>query len=83
MRFIRFLLFNILMFSSALAAVNLNFADKLTLESVKGIGPKKAEAIIQYRKEHGPFKTVEELDNVKGFGPKTVAKVKKDFTVGK
>lgn len=55
------------------APVNINTADAQTLSaSLKGIGQKKAEAIIQYRKEQGGFKSVEELASVTGIGPKTL-----------
>jgi len=48
---------------------------------LKGIGPKKAWAIVQYRKQHGLFKTVDELQKVKGIGPKTIAKNRKKLMV--
>lgn len=76
------LFFIIMMFSfNALAApVNINTADAKTIsESLDGIGMKKAEAIVSYRKEKGPFKTSDELSNVKGIGEKTVAKNKGDI----
>ena len=60
----------------AMAAVNLNTATKEELQSVKGIGPKKADAIIEYRKKNGLFKTVDDLKYVAGFGSKSVAKVR-------
>jgi len=64
--------------------VNINTADATTLASaIKGVGEKKAQAIIQYRKEHGPFKSVDELASVPGIGEKTVAKNRSNLTVGK
>ena len=67
--------------SMALAAVNLNTATKEELDGVKGVGPVKAQAIIDYRKKNGPFKSVDDLKNVKGFGDKTVAKMRSELTV--
>ncbi|GAB7562449.1 hypothetical protein LG202_04880 [Methylobacillus methanolivorans] len=68
---------------SAMAAVDLNTASVTELESVKGIGPAKAQAIVDYRKSHGGFKTVDELDNVKGFGKKSVDNLRSELSVGK
>ncbi|MFZ2968048.1 MAG: helix-hairpin-helix domain-containing protein [Sulfuricurvum sp.] len=64
------------MVSLSMAAVNINTATLAQLETLSGIGPTKAQAILQYRKEHGSFKSVNELDNVKGIGMKTVQKIK-------
>ena len=62
--------------------ININTADKETLMSViKGVGEKKAEAIIIYRKENGEFKTVDELANVKGIGQGIVEKHKEQLAV--
>ena len=53
--------------------VNINTADKDTLMSaIKGVGEKRAEAIIAYRKQNGPFKSIEELVEVRGIGASTV-----------
>ena len=49
-------------------AININKADLLSLTQLKGVGEKKAQAIIAYRDEHGPFQSVEELAEVKGIG---------------
>ncbi|KRE88408.1 competence protein ComEA [Frateuria sp. Soil773] len=59
----------------ALAAtpVNVNKADAATIaEALDGIGQSKAEAIVAYRDAHGPFKSVEELAQVKGIGQATL-----------
>lgn len=66
---------------NALAApVNINTADAQTIsESLKGIGQKKAEAIVQYRQEKGNFKSVDDLASVSGIGPKTVEINKADI----
>jgi competence protein ComEA len=49
---------------------------------VNGIGPKKAQAIVEYRKKHGPFKSVDELENVKGLGKASIDKMRSELTVG-
>lgn len=71
-----------LMVSSAFAAVNINTATQSELEAVKGLGPAKAQAIISYREAHGSFKSLDELDNVKGFGSASVEKLKGELSVG-
>jgi len=65
----------------AFAAVNLNTASQSELESVKGIGPAKAKAIIDYRTKNGNFKTVDDLKEIKGFGDKSLAKLRGELTV--
>lgn len=65
---------------NAFAAVNLNTATQAELESIKGIGPVKAKAIIDYRAKT-PFKSVDDLDNVKGFGKKSVDKFRNEVSV--
>ena len=52
------------------AIVNLNTATAEELEQVKGIGPKLAEKIIEYRKTNGPFKRAEDIVKVQGIGTK-------------
>ena len=60
--------------------VNVNTADAKTLsESLKGIGQKKAEEIVQYRTDNGQFEALNDLINVKGIGDKTIEKNKGDI----
>jgi competence protein ComEA len=64
------------------AAVNINTATQSELEAVKGLGPAKAQAIIQHREANGNFKSLDELDNVKGFGKASIDKMKGELSVG-
>jgi len=65
----------------ALAAVNINTATEQELQTLPGVGPAKAKAIIDYRTTKGNFKTVDDLKNVKGIGDKTFDKFKGQLTV--
>lgn len=61
--------------ASASEKININTADaKQIASSLKGIGLKKAMAIIEYRKTYGPFQNIEELTSVSGIGDATVQK---------
>ena len=67
-------------FNAFAAPVNINTADAKTISSsLKGIGLKKAEAIIQYRESNGAYKTLKDVTKVKGIGEKTAAKNEKDI----
>lgn len=61
--------------------ININTATAEELETLKGIGPAKAEAIVSYREQNGPFSSVEELVNVTGIGEKTLANIRDKITV--
>jgi len=61
--------------------ININTATKEQLMTLNGIGEVKAAAIIDYRRENGKFKSIEELDNVKGIGPKIIEKIRAYITV--
>lgn len=65
----------------AFAAVNINTATESELEAVKGVGPTKAKSIITYRETHGNFKSLDDLDNVKGFGKASIEKLKGELSV--
>ncbi|WP_144532459.1 helix-hairpin-helix domain-containing protein [Bacillus pumilus] len=62
-------------------SVNVNQADATELQTINGIGPAKAEAIITYREEHGEFQQIEDLRNISGFGEKTIERLKNELTV--
>ena len=61
--------------------VNINTADSGLLQTLPGIGPKTAERIIEYRETAGRFKSIEEIQDVKGIGPKKYEKLKTLITV--
>ncbi len=61
--------------SIATGKININSADAHTLaSSIKGIGLKKAQAIVDYREAYGPFSNIQDLVSVSGIGEKTVEK---------
>lgn len=62
------------------AAVNINTASQTELQTLPHIGPAKAEAIVKYRIEHGPFQRVEDIQKVKGIGPSTFEKLRPEIT---
>ncbi len=61
--------------------ININTATVKQLTKLPGIGKKKGEAITKYRKENGPFKSVEEVQKVKGIGSKLYKKIKELLTL--
>lgn len=64
----------------AFAAVNLNTATQAELQTLKGVGPAKAKAIIDDRTKNGAFKSVDDLDRVKGFSKKSVDRLRTEVT---
>ncbi|WP_019154586.1 helix-hairpin-helix domain-containing protein [Robertmurraya massiliosenegalensis] len=61
--------------------ININKASSTELETLPGIGPAKAEAIIEYRESNGGFKTIEDIMSISGFGQKTFEKLQESITV--
>jgi competence protein ComEA len=68
--------------TAAAAALNLNTATTDELVALPGIGPSKAQAIVDYRNQHGPFRSVDELRKVKGIGEKLFTQLRSEVTVG-
>jgi competence ComEA-like helix-hairpin-helix protein len=62
--------------------ININTADATLLDTLPGIGPSKANAIIEYRTIHGLFVQIEDIQNVSGIGPSTYADIAPLITVG-
>lgn len=61
--------------------ININTAAKEELMTLKGIGPARAEDIVRYREEHGPFQSVEEIMDVPGIKNNAFEKIKDDIAV--
>ena len=87
MDIIRKLLFTVLLCLTcqayAVDPIDINTADKETLMNVKGIGEKRAEAIIVYREQNGPFNSVDDLASVQGIGQSIIDKNRDSLTVKK
>jgi competence protein ComEA len=85
MKIIKSLLFTALLAITSLCyaePVNINTADAQTIASeIKGIGMTKAEAIVVYRTEHGPFASIDDLTNVKGIGVRLIEMNKEKLSV--
>ena len=62
--------------------ININKATAAELQALPGIGPAKAQAIVDFRTANGPFKKVDDLVNVRGIGQKTLEKLRPLVTVG-
>jgi competence protein ComEA len=78
---VKIVVFLMLLFTFAFGLVNINKANSAQLQTLNGIGPSKADEIIKYRKAHGGFKSVDELVEVKGIGPKTLQKFKGQVSI--
>jgi len=68
----------------AAGAVDINTADATTLAaSIKGVGPVKAAAIVAWRKQNGPFSSINDLAQVKGIDQKIIEANRKQLSAGK
>jgi competence protein ComEA len=77
-----FILFNLTGVTFA-ATVDINTADAATIaKEILGVGPKKAQAIVTYREQNGPFVTVDDLTKIKGISEKIVDSNRANITLG-
>lgn len=67
-------------YSKGSLQINLNTADKNLLQHLNGVGPKKAQAIIDFRNQNGHFKSAADICKIKGFSKKALDKIIKDKT---
>ena len=77
----KFLVFLLLFVFFLFAKVDINTASAVDLQKIKGVGPAKAKAIIEYRQKNGSFKSIDELKKVKGIGDKNFEAIKGDLEV--
>ncbi|HHS2782953.1 TPA: helix-hairpin-helix domain-containing protein [Streptococcus agalactiae] len=61
--------------------INLNKADLSSLQTISGVGAKRAQDILDYRDSQGGFKTIDDFKNVSGIGEKTLEKLRQDVTI--
>jgi len=61
--------------------IRINTAAKEQLEKITGIGSRKAESILKYREEHGPFQKIEDLLEIDGIGTKSLEKIKDQIII--
>ena len=75
------LVMGLAIYGVAIAAVNINTATKEELTSLKGIGEKRAQDIIDYRTKNGGFKSVDDLEKVPGIGPGTMKQIRSQISI--
>ena len=61
--------------------ININTAKAEELDILPGVGPKMAQAIVDFREAHGKFSTLEDLQKVKGLGPRKFAAIRPHVTL--
>jgi competence protein ComEA len=62
--------------------VNINTASLTELDTLPGIGPTTAQAILDYRLQHGPFQVIQQIQNVSGIGPATFTVIQDYISIG-
>lgn len=67
---------------SALVRIDINSATAAELDLLPGIGPALAERILASRRDIGPFRSIDDLDRVKGIGPRTIEKLRAHISIG-
>ena len=67
--------------NTVIEAIHLNQATAEELQALPGVGPALSERIVVYRTEHGPFKSLDQLTEVKGVGQAKLAKFREQLTV--
>jgi competence protein ComEA len=80
-KFLLAIFIGLTIYGVAVAAVNINTATKEELTSLRGIGEKRAQDIIDYRTKNGPFKSVDDLERVPGIGPGIMKQIRSQVTV--
>lgn len=75
------MILTLLFVGTAFAAININTASQTELESLQGIGPAKAKAIVEYREKNGSFASVDDLKKVGGIGSGTIKQLRDVATV--
>jgi competence protein ComEA len=63
-------------------ALDLNRAGVAELDALPGIGPVLAQRIVEFRREHGPFRRFEELRAVRGVGPRLLERIRPSVAIG-
>ena len=67
--------------SESTSKVNINIATQSELEALTGIGPSMASKIVEYRKQNGKFKAIEDIKNVPGIGDSKFEAIKDEINV--
>ena len=81
-RLLQLIMVFFLLSGAVYAGVDINTASQSELEALKGIGPAKAKAIVEYRSKNGLFSSIDDLEKVNGIGAGTIKQIRSELTVG-